>query len=398
MTARPEALFLAHRIPYPPDKGDKIRSWRILETLAKRFDVHLAAFVDDPFDLQHKVFLETRCASVFLQTLIPRRARARSLRGLFSGEPLSFPYYRDAAMTAAVARLRALPLAAEIVFSSAMAPYLSQHAGRPRIVDLCDADSEKWRQYALEASWPMRFVYAREARMLADEETRMIDWAEAAFAASAAEARVLNARGGSKQALWFGNGVDADYFSPAIDAPCPDDAGDVAFVGAMDYQANIDAAIWFVREVWPLVRSKFPKATFSIVGARPAPTVAALAGRDDIRVTGRVPDVRPYLRAARAVVAPLRVARGVQNKVLEAMAMGRPTVATSGAAEGIDAISEEHFLCADHPRDFAEAVVELLKDEEKGSRIGAAARRRMIERCSWPAQMARFEGVIDALL
>ncbi len=398
MTARREVLFLAHRIPYPPDKGDKIRSWRILETLLRRFDVHLAAFVDDPADLQHTQFLEVRCSSVFLRRLDPRVARLRSAMGLVTGAPLSFPYYRDGAMAAAVARLRARPLAAEIVFSSAMAPYVESAAGRPRLIDLCDADSEKWRQYAAETRGPMRFIYAREAETLAAAETRMIGWADAAFAASAAEAEVFNARGGAHKALWFGNGVDADYFAPDEDAPRPQDAGDVVFVGAMDYRANIDAVLWFAEAVWPRVRVKAPDAVFAIVGSRPAKVVEALAGRDGIVVTGRVPDVRPYLQHARVTVAPLHVARGVQNKMLEAMAAGRPVVATSGAAEGIEAEAGVHYLCADDPAAFAAALLHCLDDPSIGARLGAAARVQMIARHSWPAQMRRFEDVLQTLM
>jgi sugar transferase (PEP-CTERM/EpsH1 system associated) len=398
MNARPEVLFLAHRIPYPPDKGDKIRSWRILEALARRFDTHLAAFVDDPDDFQHRSFLEGVCASVVLCPLTPSAARFRSAFGLLADEPLSFAYYRDRAMAKAVARLRSRPLAAEIVFSSAMAPYVSAPAGRPRLIDLCDADSEKWRQYAADTRGPMRFVYAREARTLAAQETRMIDWADAAFAASAAEADVLNKRGGAKQALWFGNGVDADYFSPDAGAPRPPQVADVVFVGAMDYRANVDAVTWFVNEVWPLVRAGAPDAKFTIVGARPALQVQALAEKSGVFVTGRVPDVRPFLRHARAVVAPLRVARGVQNKVLEAMAAGRPVVATSAAAEGVDVEPDQHFLRADDSRSFADAVLKLLGDPALVDSLGARARGRMIERHTWPAQMARFEEALDRVL
>lgn len=399
MSARQGVLFLAHRIPYPPDKGDKIRSWRILEALARRYDVHLAAFVDDPADFQHRDFLERRCASVFLKRLTPPWARARSTLGFLAREPLSLSYYRDGAMSAAVARLRALPLAAEIAFSSAMARYIERSAGRPRLVDLCDADSEKWRQYAQDAHGLMRLVYAREAETLAAEETRIINWADAAFAVSAQEARMLNAHGGARQALWFGNGVDADYFAPDPDQGSvqPHDAGDVVFIGAMDYQANIDAVLWFVRAIWPLIRAKTPDATFAIVGARPARSVEALAGRDGVLVSGRVPDVRPYLRHARVVAAPLRVARGVQNKVLEAMACARPVVATSGAAEGVDATPGVHYLCADEETAFAEAVLGLLADKDRGARIGGAARALMIERRSWAAQIRRFEDALDAL-
>lgn len=397
MTGRPAVLFLAHRIPYPPDKGDKIRSYRILEHLGRRFDVHLAAFVDDDRDFVHEGALHDCCASVTLKRLVPAAARARSALGLLTGEPLTFPYYRGREMTLAIDALRRLPLAAEIVFSSSMAPYVARRAGRPRLVDLCDADSEKWRQYAENTRGPMRYVYGREARRLAAAEDAVISWADAAFAASPVEADVFNTRGAERIVDWFGNGVDADYFAPEADRACPNDAGDVVFVGAMDYRPNIEAACWFTREVWPRILAAAPDARFSVVGSNPTPEVRALARCDGVSVTGRVPDVRPYLQHAKVSVAPLRIARGVQNKVLEAMAAARAVVATSGAAAGIDAAPGSHFLVADDPAAFARDVAALLSDPERREALGRAARSHMVARYSWDAQLQRFDRVLERL-
>ncbi|MEQ8934561.1 MAG: TIGR03087 family PEP-CTERM/XrtA system glycosyltransferase, partial [Amphiplicatus sp.] len=315
MSARREILFLSHRIPYPPDKGDKIRSWRLVEHLAKRFRVHLAAFVDDRADFAHEAVLAGVCESVFLAPLDPFAAKARSAAGFVTGEPLSFPYFRDARMRRHAHALRQRDLAAEFVFSSSMAPYVEPaKERRPRLVDLCDADAEKWRQYAAETDGPMRAVYAREATRLAAAETAIINSVDAAFAISPAEAAVFNARPGAERMCdWFGNGVDAEHFRPQAERAAPQPSADVVFTGAMDYRANIDAVRWFAGEVWPIVRSKAPQARFAVVGARPARAVKALDGRDGVFVTGRVEDVRPYIQHASAAVAPLRVARGVQN-------------------------------------------------------------------------------------
>ncbi|MBY0423560.1 MAG: TIGR03087 family PEP-CTERM/XrtA system glycosyltransferase [Parvularculaceae bacterium] len=397
MTARREVLFLAHRIPYPPDKGDKIRSWRILEALARRFDVRLAAFVDDPDDFQHTAHLQSVCACVSLVPLDPRVARLRSLVGLARGEALTFPYYRDRRMESAVRSARARPLAAEVAFSSSMAPYLAEHAGRPRIVDFCDADSEKWRQYAEDATGPMRAVYAREAQRLRKAERAITAWAEASFAVSPAEAAVFHCAE-NRAVDWFGNGVDAAYFDPAAAGPPPAAASDVVFVGAMDYRANVKAALWFADKVWPLVRAGAPEATFALVGSKPVEAVRALAARQGISVTGRVDDVRPYLASARVVVAPLQVARGVQNKVLEALAMARPLVATRDAATGVDIEDGVHYLAADDPAAFAAQILELLKDRSGAEQMGERGRLRMIERHSWAAQLARFEAALDRLI
>lgn len=394
MTAT-SALYLAHRIPYPPNKGDKIRSWRTLEHLAARFSVHLCAFVDDAADFQHEDHLRGVCESVALVPLDRRAATLKSAVGLLTGEPLTMPYYRDARMKAAVAAARAKSPAVEIAFSSSMAQYLAKKSGAPRIVDLCDADSAKWAEYGRRKGWPMGAIYAREGRLLAKAETSIINWAEAAFAVSEEEADLLgNREGAEKEVFWFGNGVDVDYFKPA---GMSTERFDVVFVGAMDYWANVDAVSWFVRDIWPLIRADRERATFAVVGSNPAREVAALAGRDGVKVTGRVDDVRPYVAGAGVVVAPMRIARGVQNKVLEAMAMGKAVVTTPAGLEGIDATMGAEAVAAAAPETFAREVLRLLDDKGAAESIGAAARSRIIADYQWPAQLARLDAAIDRL-
>jgi len=211
MTGKPEILFLVHRIPFPPDKGDKIRSWRLFCRLAELFDVHLGCFIDDPDDWRYAAELRTKCKSAHFVKLDPLYARVKSARGFLSGEPLSMPYYKDRSMQRWVADVRGKPLAAEFVFSSSMAPYIQEVVGeRPRIIDLCDADSAKWSQYAKTKSGPMAWIYAREGRRLAVVEREIINWADAAFAISDSEAKVL----ASSRVHWYGNGVDVDFFNP----------------------------------------------------------------------------------------------------------------------------------------------------------------------------------------
>ena len=393
---RARALYLAHRIPYPPDKGDKIRSWRTVEHLARRFDVDLAAFVDDPADFQHREHLARVCSSVALIPLSRPAATIRSAQGFLSGEPLTFPYYRDARMRRAVLEARRKGPTAEIAFSSSMAPYL-KGAAAPAVVDLCDADSAKWAEYGKRKSWPMSAVYAREGRLLERAETAIINSADAAFAITEEEADLLGSRDGvAKSVHWFTNGVDVDYFSPG--AP-PDSARiDAVFVGAMDYWANVDAVLWFASEIWPDVRQSVPGATFFIVGSNPNPAVNALDGRDGVRVTGRVADVRPYLAAAKIAVAPMRIARGVQNKVLEAMAMGKAVVATPAALEGVDATIGAEAIAAAAPQSFAAECARLIGDPAAAGAIGRAARARIISDYLWPAQFKRLDAVLDRLI
>ncbi len=394
----PHILYLAHRIPYPPDKGDKIRSWKTLEHLARRFRVHLGAFVDHARDFQHEAHLKGVCESVTLVPLDKRVATLRSATGFIRGEPLTFPYYRDARMAAGVAKARAVGLVAEIAFSSSMAQYLADKSNAPRIIDLCDADSAKWTEYSRRKGWPMSAVFAREGKRLAAAESAIINWADATFAISEEEADLLGSRDdAAKDVLWFCNGVDIDYFSPRKCA-----VGDKRFtavvVGAMDYWANVDAVMWFVRDIWPAIRASLTDATFAIVGSNPARELRSLDGENGITVTGRVSDVRPYVEGAALVVAPMRIARGVQNKVLEAMAMGKAVVATPAGLEGIDAQIGSEAIAAASQDAFAREVIKLAEDEGAARKIGAAARARILADYQWPQQLAKLDEALGRLI
>ncbi len=397
MIAKPEILFLAHRIPYPPDKGDKIRSWRLLKHLTERFSVHLACFVDDQRDLRHMDYIGSLCASSTFVRLRPSFARVKSLRSLTSGDPLTFSYYHNRKMLAAVNQLRTLPLAAEMVFSSSMAPYVAARvAGRKRIVDFCDADSEKWRQYAAETSGMLGWLYTREADALARAETQIVNWADVSFAITDQEAALFNRRPDCRNHVgWWSNGVDSDYFDPALavepfKTPC-----DVAFVGAMDYRANVDAVLEFINESWPKVRAAVPRTRFAIVGANPVGKIKALHGFNGVSVTGRVDDVRPWLTHAKVIVAPMRVARGIQNKVLEAMAMAKPVVATPAVASSI-ACDDGAICVAQNADEMAMEIINLLERPERCRQVGAAARAAMGS-YDWGISLERFDTALDGL-
>ncbi|HEY9145132.1 MAG TPA: TIGR03087 family PEP-CTERM/XrtA system glycosyltransferase, partial [Thiobacillus sp.] len=322
-------LFLAHRIPFPPNKGDKIRSFHLLRHLSKHYAIHLGAFVDDPDDWQYQDALKPYCASIKLLPLLnPRRSRLASLSGLLTGEALTLPYYRNRELKRWAADLAdSGKVTRGLAFSSAMAQFMPAGLAR-RVLDMVDVDSDKWMQYAPTQRWPLSWVYAREGRKLAAWEAQVAQDFDATLLVSCDEAALLQRR--VPQACdrigAFENGVDADYFSPARDYPNPylPDVLGVVFTGAMDYWPNVDAVSWFAERVFPAVREAMPAAQFTIVGSRPTEAVLALARQPGVVVTGSVPDVRPYLAHAACAVAPLRIARGIQNKVLEAMAMARP--------------------------------------------------------------------------
>lgn len=394
-----EVLFLAHRIPYPPDKGDKIRSWRLLSHLCDHYDVHLAAFVDDPADFRHEEKLKKYCRSVSLVRLAPSLAKIRSGAGFFKNEALSLSYYSDPKMREVVRELRKHPLAAEIVFSSTMAQYIETPVpGRPRIIDFCDADSEKFSEYAETTAGPMQWVYKREGIKLAQAENAIANWADASFAITPAEAERFNHRNEiTTKVDWWSNGVDTDGFDPDKDSLLPARAAEIVFTGAMDYRANVQAAVGFVENTWPHVRAARPQTTFAIVGANPVAQLRALDGRDGIVVTGRVPEIQPWLRHAKLAIAPLQIGRGVQNKVLEAMAMAKSVVATPAAAIGLVVSPDKDIIIADHPDAFAKAILDLLESEQDRLKIGAAARKRVVTDYQWSAQLKRFQTVLDSL-
>lgn len=400
----PDLLFLAHRIPYPPNKGDKIRSWHMLEHLAKRYAVHLGCFVDDPEDWQYVPVLQSICAGSHFAPLDPRRAKLRSLTALATGVPLTFTYYRNRRLAAWVDQVhRTRPVAVQFVFCTALAPYAERAAGAAgftgrRVVDFVDVDSDKWRQYSGSKPQPLRWLYEREAHTLAAAETAIARRADAALFVSPAEAELFRTRSGvlAEKVHAVGNGVDLAYFTPDADYPDPyPPGGPVAvFTGMMDYWANVDAVIWFAAEILPALRNQIPGLRFYIVGARPTRAVLDLAGSPGVAVTGRVPDIRPYLAHAALAVAPLRIARGIQNKVLEAMAMGKPVVATSQAFEGIDAVPGLDLLVADDAAGMLRATLALLRDEATRRHVGARARGCIVQKFAWRRQL----GLLDHIL
>ena len=388
-----DLLLLIHRIPYPPNKGDKIRSYHLLKHLAQSYRVHLATFVDDPDDWQHVPRVEALCASSHFATLTPLLARVRSLGALLCNRSLSLDYYRDASTRAWVEQtVKQHKIGRVLVFSSAMAQYADAYPAMRRVVDFCDVDSDKWRQYADQKSWPMSMLYRHEAKQLLAYERRVARDYDASLFVSQPEADLFRQLAPESVARigHFNNGVDTDYFSPQCGAashnPYAPGTQTVVFTGAMDYWPNVDAVQWFANDVFPQLRARFPALHFYIVGARPAAPVTALGSLPGVTVTGTVPDVRPYILHADVAVAPLRIARGIQNKVLEAMAMASRVVVSPQALEGIDATPGVELVLADGAQAFVAAVAHLLETHD--NTIGPAARRRVETQYSWPSTLA----------
>ena len=393
-------LYLTHRIPFPPNKGDKVRSFNLLRFLCKSYRVHLGTFVDDPADLAYVAHLDKMCASFKAITLRPAVARLRSAVGLWTGEALTLPYYRNAALARWIERVvREHAISKAVVFSSAMAQYVIAHRELRLVVDFVDVDSAKWDQYGRSRAWPLATIYGREGRRLLAFERVVAARAHASVFVTEAEASLFCklAPECAPTVHYAQNGVDTDYFAPDASraSPFAADEDAIVFTGAMDYWPNIDAVTWFASEVMPQIVARRPSARFYIVGMQPAPAVMALAGDRRITVTGLVPDTRPYLQHARVIVAPLRIARGIQNKVLEGMAMGRPVVVSAAAAEGIRASYGIDFEVASEAREFAEKSLALMDDESRSRGIGEAARTRVIAAYSWSANLRPFASLLE---
>jgi sugar transferase (PEP-CTERM/EpsH1 system associated) len=382
-------LYLAHRIPYPPDKGDKIRSFHQVKYLGERHEVALLAFVDDPADLRHVDTLRRWCASVDVVCRSPRTARMLGLRGLLDSRSLSVAAF-DSAELRRRARERAAGVDAIVAFSSVMAQYAPPESRAVRIADIVDIDSEKWRIYASRRPWPLSWIYALEADRLGQYEASVARTWDEALVVSEREASSLRQLATDARVTVLPNGVDVDYFAPAA----PSDEPNLVFTGAMDYFPNVDGITAFCDEVFPRIRQAIPDARLCIVGRNPAREVVRLGDRPGITVTGTVPDVRPYVRAAAIAVAPLRIARGVQNKILEAMASGLPVVGSSTAVEGLDDSGESGVLSAANPAQFAEIVTAYLRDPASRHAAGARARAYVERHYRWEEHGLHLERII----
>jgi sugar transferase (PEP-CTERM/EpsH1 system associated) len=391
-------LFLSHRIPFPPNKGDKIRSYHLLRHLAQRYEVHLGTFVDDPADRAHLPALESLCASVFAVDISPAFAKVRSLAGLLSGEALTVPYYRAPALRRWVdATIHAHRIDQCVVFCSAMAQFVEDQPGLRCVVDFCDVDSAKWKQYAASQAWPSSAIYRREAvRLLAFERAVARRSAASVFATPAEAAMfVALAPEAEPRVHVVENGVDGAYFRPDASRPTPFRADEtpIVFTGAMNYWPNVDGVCWFASDVLPRLVEHDPSVRFYVVGMNPTPAVEALARDPRIVVTGRVPDVRPYVQHARLVVAPLRVARGIQNKVLEAMAMARPVLVSAASAEGLSGRAGSEFEIAEGADAFVRKARAMLSDRHAEA-MGQRAREKVVAERDWSRHLATFERLL----
>jgi len=395
-----EILVLCHRIPFPPNKGDKIRSYNIVRHLARQgWRIHLGTLVDDPGDMAHQEALRPLCASLKAEP-VPRWRALRSPLGVLRGTSLSVECFRSKRLQGYVDEVLGTGnISAVLAVSAPMAQYLCdtpEPLPPATVLDLVDVDSEKWRAYVERSEWPMRWVYGLEARLLGRYERMVGEVFKNVVVVSDTEAELFNSNcGGNCAVKSITNGVNLRYYS-ASDGYNTIVPGLMVFCGAMDYLPNIDAVEWFSKTILPLIRQRIPEARFLIVGSKPTVAVRSLEKLPGVRVTGAVGDVRPYVRSAALSVAPMRVARGVQNKVLEAMAMGKAVLATPQAFDGIDADPHRDLAVAqDDPKTFAEEAMDLLAHAKKAAELGIRARLCMENRYTWEARLAPLDALLE---
>jgi sugar transferase (PEP-CTERM/EpsH1 system associated) len=286
---------------------------------------------------------------------------------------------------------------AVVAFCSSVVPYLRipELAGVPALVDLVDVDSQKWLDYASGAGLVRGSLFNLEGRRVRQLEREAARRAGAITLVSEPEAELCRGHCQPTPVMGVPNGVDLDYFGSVEGGATAAASRECVFVGALDYRANIDGLTWFCREVWPTLRQRDPLATLTLVGRNPLPIVKKQAEMPGVSVVGDVPDVRPFLARAAVVVAPLRVARGIQNKVLEAMAARRAVVASSGALEGIELETGRDALRADAPAEWIAAIASLLDDAPRRNRLAEAGRRFVEERHAWDACLGPFEDLLN---
>jgi sugar transferase (PEP-CTERM/EpsH1 system associated) len=388
-------LYLCHRIPYPPNKGDKIRAYRELRAISEQHEVDLFTLADRSTDLQGELPLRHCCRSVTVADLSSIYARLRILPLLFTDKPLTIPYFYSSELDVKV-RYALLRRSYDriFVYCSSMAQYVRGIRDIPAILDFVDVDSDKWSQYSTHSRFPLSAIYRREARCLRNYERRLCRRYPNVLVTTDREAQLVRKIWERTGVYVIPNGVDAEYFKPSMESPCPAEPG-ITFIGDMAYFPNQEAVTFFALRVLPLIRCVVPNARFYIVGRNPTRRVLRLGRIDGVTVTGAVPDVRPYLAKALLSVAPFSIAAGIQNKILEAMAYGLPVVATPRAAQGLADSVAEAVNIGQTPNELAELVISLLRNPDQARREGLEARQRVIACYSWEHSLARVLELLE---
>ncbi len=389
-------LYVCHRFPYPPKRGGKIRPFNMIRHLAQRHEITVCSLARSAAEAEEAQGIAAHCARFFVHRVSNPVQALRMIARLPTPMPSSMGFFRSAAMARRIDGLLADELF-DLVFvhCSSVAPYVAAHVGTPKILDFGDMDSQKWLEYARYKPFPLSLGYRLEGVKLAAAEKALARRFDLCTATTRAEWETLESFATGTPTDWFPNGVDSEYFAPDGNAH---DVRTISFVGRMDYYPNQECMFDFCANTLPRLRNRYADLKLLIVGADPSPAVRKLADLPGVVVTGSVPDVRPYVRNSALMVAPLNIARGTQNKILEAMAMGVPVVTSAIAAGGVDAVPGEHLLVARTPADYEAAIGAILDDPAERARLARAGRERMCSHHDWEHSMRRLDSIIERCL
>ncbi len=389
-------LYVCHRFPYPPKRGGKIRPFNMIKYLQSRHEVTVASLARSPSEAEEGKGIAPYCSAYETSVVSEPIQALRMVARLPTQTPSSLGFFYSGELDRRItARLRRDKYDLIFVHCSSVAQYVEHVHDVPKILDFGDMDSQKWLEYAHYKPLPLNAGYWLEGKKLQREERRLARRFDLCTTTTRAEWETLESYGAGVATDWFPNGVDSDYFSPSSDAYDPNT---ISFVGRMDYFPNQECMFQFCSGIWPALRQRRPALKLTIVGADPSPAVQRLGKLPGVTVTGSVPDVRPYVRKSALMVAPLNIARGTQNKILEAMAMGVPVVSSSVAAGGVDAVSGEHFLVATSTQEYVSAILRILEDPRERARLASAGRARMLSHHAWPASMRKLDEIIARCL
>ena len=389
-------LYVCHRFPFPPKRGGKIRPFNMIRHLSQNHEVTVCSLARSEAEAEEGRGIAPHCARFEMAVVSNPVQTLRMVARLPTPVPSSMGYFYSPELAAKVDDLLAKERFDLIfVHCSSVAQYVEKVRGIPKILDFGDMDSQKWLEYVNYKAFPLNMGYWLEGTKLVREEKRLARQFDLCTATTRAEWETLESYRTGVSSDWFPNGVDAGFFKPDGEGYDPET---ISFIGRMDYYPNQEAMFRFCDEVWPLLRSKRPAMKLLIVGADPIPAVQKLGERPGITVTGSVPDVRPFVLRSAAMVAPLNIARGTQNKILEAMAMGVPVVSSRIAAGGVDAVSGEHFLVADTAEEYAQAISSIVDNPAERARLAQSGRDRMLSHHAWPRSMERLDAIIDRCL
>jgi sugar transferase (PEP-CTERM/EpsH1 system associated) len=390
-------LYVCHRFPFPPKRGGKIRPFNMINHLGQQgHKVWVCSLVRSAQEAEETTGIEDHCEQHFMARVDNRLQTLRMIARLPLRTPSSMGFFYSTRLKRHIDKLLA-EQSFDLVFvhCSSVAQYVADVTGIPKILDYGDMDSQKWLTYTSFKPFPLNLGYWLEGSKMAREERRLASKFDLCTCTTRAEWQTLEDYQTGVATDWFPNGVDSTFFTPNGGDY---DSNAISFIGRMDYYPNQHCMLEFCRETLPLLRAKQPGVKLYIVGAEPSKEIRALEKLAGVTVTGSVDDVRPYIQRTAAMVAPLAIARGTQNKILEAMAMGVPVVSSTQAAGGIDAVAGEHFLVADSPAEYADALLSLMNDKARRAHYAQAGRDRVLSHHNWPASMQRLDTIIEHCL